>query len=103
MGRVWSGIKAQENLLIDEKGGINDAILLAAKDAGIEDVDNINVIEYPKKDIKEEIKNLSGIGIQLFTNNLPVDVKNEYNDLIELMKITEDEVIMTIPHTIEIK
>lgn len=46
-GRVWSGSEAKQNGLIDELGGINDAIALAAKAAKI---DSNYVIEYrPKK------------------------------------------------------
>ena len=34
MGRVWTGTKAKKYNLIDEVGGLNDAIMLAAKKVG---------------------------------------------------------------------
>ena len=51
MGRVWTGGKGQNHKLVDEIGGINDAIVLTAKEAGITDIDNIHIIEYPKKEL----------------------------------------------------
>ena len=35
-GRVWTGIQAKENGLVDVLGGFNDAVLLAAQAAGVE-------------------------------------------------------------------
>jgi len=42
-GRVWSGKKAHELGLVDQLGGLNDAIKSAAKMAGIENYDVLNV------------------------------------------------------------
>lgn len=44
-GRVWSGVQAQQNGLVDELGGLEQAILHAAK---ISQVDNYNLENYPK-------------------------------------------------------
>jgi len=44
-GRVWSGVNAIENGLIDDFGGLNDAIELAAKFAKIE---SYRIIDLPK-------------------------------------------------------
>ena len=48
-GRVWSGNSAQKIGLVDEKGGLKDAIMGAAKLAGIEhySVRELPVIEDP--------------------------------------------------------
>lgn len=43
-GRVWSGVDAKSIGLIDEWGGLYDAIAEAAKMAGIE---NYKIVEYP--------------------------------------------------------
>ncbi|TAG53244.1 MAG: signal peptide peptidase SppA [Cytophagales bacterium] len=53
-GRVWSGAEAKENGLIDDFGGINDAIILAANLAKI---DSTYSIEYRpnQKDFFEKI------------------------------------------------
>lgn len=47
-GRVWTGLQAKENGLIDELGGLNDAIASAAEMAEIEDY-RIKVLPRPKK------------------------------------------------------
>ena len=106
MGRVWSGNKAKGNLLIDETGGINDAIMLAANNAGIEDTENINIIEYPKRDIAEKIRKLIDVSISkkaALLDYLPDELKTEYHELINLGRMSEDGAIIIIPHTIEIK
>lgn len=45
-GRVWSGVNAKDIKLIDEFGGLTDAIKLAAEKAGLE---NYRLIELPKQ------------------------------------------------------
>ncbi|PLX16884.1 MAG: signal peptide peptidase SppA [Marinilabiliales bacterium] len=44
-GRVWSGVNAIENGLIDGFGGLEDAITLAAEASGIE---SYRTVDYPK-------------------------------------------------------
>lgn len=57
-GRVWTGEAALRNGLIDKIGGLNDAIIIAAKKAKIK---NYSVIEYPAKEdfMKKLMKGLS--------------------------------------------
>ncbi|MDR1225276.1 MAG: signal peptide peptidase SppA [Prevotellaceae bacterium] len=45
-GRVWSGVDAKNIRLIDEFGGLNEAIAKAANISGVMDY---KVVEYPKK------------------------------------------------------
>jgi len=106
MGRVWTGNKAKQNLLIDKTGGINDAILLAAKDAGIDDIDNINIIEYPRRDIAEDIKSIFNnvsTNKNILVNQLPEEIKDEYKHLVNINKMSKDGAIMMIPYKIEVK
>ena len=52
-GRVWSGTNALEIGLVDELGGLDDAIASAAEMAGL---DNYKVEEYPKaKDLTTQL------------------------------------------------
>jgi protease-4 len=52
-GRVWSGENGKLNGLVDEFGGLNDAVKLAAKKAGIK---HYRIKELPKqKDTFEEL------------------------------------------------
>ncbi|MCC6251082.1 MAG: signal peptide peptidase SppA [Bacteroidia bacterium] len=58
-GRVWSGIEAKEIGLIDEFGGLNDAIAAAAKMANAE---KYRIVELPKqkdpfKELMSEVMN----------------------------------------------
>ncbi len=45
-GRVWSGVDAQKNGLVDVLGGLDDAIAFAAQKANVEDY---QIVEYPRK------------------------------------------------------
>jgi protease-4 len=67
-GRVWSGTDAQELGLVDELGGIEDAILAAAEIAELEE--DWKLVEYPKSRTLEEriFENLSGTKL---TESLP--------------------------------
>lgn len=47
-GRVWSGVEAKANGLVDELGGVDDAIKVAAKAAKLKDGD-YRVRYYPEK------------------------------------------------------
>lgn len=52
-GRVWSGVDAKRIGLVDELGGINDAIKIAARRAKL---DKYKIVELPKqKEILEEL------------------------------------------------
>ncbi len=46
-GRIWSGVAAQENGLIDRIGGLTDAIAMTASMAGFETSDDYDIIEIP--------------------------------------------------------
>ena len=64
-GRVWSGKQALKLGLIDDLGDLQDAIILAANDLDIEDY---NVIEYPK--FEDNLENmLKGITPSLELRN----------------------------------
>ncbi|MGB3533815.1 MAG: signal peptide peptidase SppA [Microcoleaceae cyanobacterium] len=67
-GRVWSGLDAQEIGLVDELGGIEDAIQAAAEVAELGK--DWKLVEYPKSRTLEEriFENLSGTKV---TESLP--------------------------------
>ena len=89
-GRVWTGKKAIDADLVDELGGLQDAIALAAETAEIED---FKVAEFPRLPSLEEqlLDSIFGVGItaelaQLVTQ-LPWN-KDPLTD--ELLKIREN-------------
>ncbi len=59
-GRVWSGLQAKENGLIDEIGGIDVAIELAAKKAKLKKGDYAVKYAHNKKSAFEELMNMNG-------------------------------------------
>lgn len=60
-GRVWSGNDAKRIKLVDEFGGLKDAIAFAAQKAKLE---KYRVVDYPEKEdpMKKLLKQLSGEG-----------------------------------------
>ena len=48
-GRVWTGRQAKEIGLVDELGGLEDALAIAKKQAGFADEDKVNLIVLPKQ------------------------------------------------------
>jgi protease-4 len=71
-GRVWTGKRAKEAGLIDQLGGLHDAIKLAAKNAGLK---TYKVMEYPK----------SSSFIERFTTRLKEE--NTMNKLMEQFQL----------------
>lgn len=74
-GRVWSGYKADQLGLVDELGGLFDAISYAAKAADLEKYD---VYDYPRKLSEEEaLAEALGFGASVKKINSPIVSKLE--------------------------
>ena len=79
-GRVWTGKQAQELGLVDELGGLEDALSIAKKQAGFAEDDKVNLIVLPKQrplfeQLIEQMIEGTEVSIQLplqFTSNHPV-------------------------------
>ncbi|MEP7364093.1 MAG: signal peptide peptidase SppA [Acidobacteriota bacterium] len=57
-GRVWMGVTAKQNGLVDQMGGLETAITLVKQRAKIADGDSVQLIQYPlKKSVFEQIFN----------------------------------------------
>lgn len=50
-GRVWTGLEGKKIGLIDELGGLDDAMRIAKELAGYDADDEVTVIEYPKPEL----------------------------------------------------
>ena len=59
-GRVWTGLQAKENGLIDVLGGLQTAIDIAAAKAGIEDDYKLRYYPVKKTAIEELLDEMSG-------------------------------------------
>lgn len=86
-GRVWTGSDAQKIGLVDELGGMKDAIDYAAKKAGIK---NKKVVYYPKVkedkwgEILEQIEESENAQIKMTKTELPEELVAHYNQLKKL-------------------
>ena len=54
-GRVWSGVRAKELGLVDELGGLHDAVALARSEAGVSEEDASVVVYPPSKGVIENL------------------------------------------------
>lgn len=102
-GRVWTGVDAKKIGLVDELGGMKDAIAYAAKQAKIKDV---KVLYYPlvkddpfedlleQLEGEEESASVSGV-------ELPAELLNYYNQLKELESL--QGIQMRLPFTLDLK
>ena len=99
-GRVWSGIDAKKIGLIDDFGGLNDAIAHAVKLAKL---DKYRVVDLPKqKEPFEQIMSeLSGGTEAFFAKQL---MGNEYTFYKQIKRITSQQgILMRMPYEVEIK
>ncbi|MFT7614408.1 MAG: protease-4, partial [Parvicellaceae bacterium] len=105
-GRVWSGADAIAIGLVDELGGIEDAIAYAAAEAGIE-TDDIKIIEYPKMagdDLSELLEILESFDQNADDDNDPGLSEEIMKNLIAIDKMTKMKGIQArIPFELVIK
>jgi len=106
-GRVWTGNEAQKIGLVDELGGLNDAINFAAKKAKIK---KIIPRYWPEKKLEpleeflsqlddlEEVKTL--LNNTNSTTKIPVSIQKYYTELLKLEKL--QGIQMRMPFTLEI-
>lgn len=59
-GRVWNGVQAKKNGLVDYLGGLNQAISIAEEKSGVEDY---QLVSY-QKIVKEDVESILGGGDQ---------------------------------------
>jgi protease-4 len=63
-GRVWTGLQAKANGLVDTLGGLDEAIAVAKKRAGIAPETEVEVVNYPPRKTLFELlaEQISGAG-----------------------------------------
>lgn len=97
-GRVWSGIDALEIGLIDEIGGLEDAIVSAAE---LSDLEDYRVISLPKKtdEIKELLK-----GLTMEENVILKEILNVSDETLKHIKFLNsgDKIQTILPYVIDI-
>ena len=106
-GRVWTGVQALEHKLVDELGGLEDAIQKAAELSNIESY-NIITIPQPKSVIEEFIEQLQGtretrLSI-LEKTHLPNQLTNTIQQAELIHQILEsDPRVSMVPMTIDVQ
>ncbi|MCK5456332.1 MAG: signal peptide peptidase SppA, partial [Melioribacteraceae bacterium] len=84
-GRIWSGLQAKEIGLVDELGGLDKAIEIAAD---ISELENYRIVEYPeiRDPFEVFIETLyDDVSLQLFGSELN-DIIEHYSKAINLIK-----------------
>ncbi len=103
-GRVWSGVDAKENGLIDELGNLEDAISAAAEMA---ELDTYGIRKYPKykSDFEIFMENFGGAKTKLGEALIQEEIGNEaYQILKEFKQLTKQKGIQAkMPFSLNIK
>jgi len=101
-GRVWTGTEALKNGLVDSLGGLQDAIVEAAKLANITTYKTVNYPRY-KMDIKDEFSKIPFLTSEESLIKDELGLKNYmiYKSLKDMIKLKG--VQMRLPYLIKIK
>ncbi|WP_396590614.1 signal peptide peptidase SppA [Allomuricauda sp. R78024] len=103
-GRVWSGVDAKENGLIDELGSLDDAIAAAAE---MVDLDSYGIRKYPKykSDFARLMEDLGGAKSKIGEALIQEEIGTEaYQFLKEFKQITKQKGIQAkMPFSLNIK
>ena len=86
-GRVWSGVMALENGLVDKLGDLSDALNIAAE---LSEIKEFNTIEYPIVD--PNLENLLGIDLPL--GNIDINKIEKISPVIKDLLIFFDKSII---------
>ena len=103
LGRIWSGNKAKELGLIDDTGGLFDAINLAKANAGIEINENINIEEFPKHSsfsLFDMFQTNQSVSILDINDIFPEDMSGKLKTMDLLPIIMDNELQLLMPYKI---
>ncbi|MBN1971664.1 MAG: signal peptide peptidase SppA [Candidatus Delongbacteria bacterium] len=99
-GRVWSGIDAKENGLVDEIGGLEEAVKYAAKMSGIDEDD----LEY-KFYTRSGSFTISDFANSVFFRALPEDIRESMDKMSVLKAISDngEKAAVILPYEVNVK
>jgi protease-4 len=93
-GRIWSGMQAQELGLVDEIGGLEDAIVAVAEKAELGD--DWKIEEYPKtRSFEERLLESLVIGEVGQTDPLTAELMQLYQELAVLRNLNDPRGVYT--------
>ena len=104
IGRIWSGNEALNNGLIDEVGGINKTVAIAKQMIGLDESDDIEIVEYPLPFDKNSFKNKADSNNELtfILKFMPDEIKKELNDLNIIPILKGEKLYFILPYHIDI-
>lgn len=110
-GRVWTGVQAKENGLIDDFGGLDKAVAIAKELAGIPAENEVKRVAFPKeKTLLETLFDRSGsveseeIAAQrAIVKSLPEDAQRALRFAEMLDRMSNGEAMLIMPFELEIK
>lgn len=111
-GRVWTGVQAKENGLIDEFGGIEKAIAIAKELAGLPADKDVRRVEFPRGgSMLDEFFGSPDAAVdsddvkakRAFAQSLPEDIRRslKYAELLDRMN--NGEAMLMLPFELQIK
>ena len=102
-GRVWSGVRAKQLGLVDELGGIQLAIDIAARKAGLEDY-SLKAMPKQKNSLDQLLESLGQTGAKAKENALREELGAYYDTYAKLQSILKQEgMLMRMPVDIVIQ
>ena len=102
-GRVWSGVDALENGLIDKLGGLDDAIEEAAM---LAELDEFGIRKYPryKSDFERFMEDMGGASSEITESIIEKEVGTDTYEIIKELRnaIKQKGIQARMPYTIKI-
>ena len=93
-GRVWTGQDAVEVKLVDELGGISEALAVAKAAGGIREGDNFTVAYYPRpKTLQQKLAEVIGGGPRIKTEKVISEIGLDIKWLNVLKRLQYDAVL----------
>lgn len=101
-GRIWTGNQAKQIGLIDEIGGLSDAIKIAKRKAGISEEKQVGLEIYPKYNFFN-LLNLFDSKTSSLESILPCDIHEVLTDIGKYKIFENENILYIMPYTVTIK
>ena len=96
-GRVWSGINAAQNKLVDANGGIGEALIKTAELIGADEDTNYRIVTFPRaKTLAEKINEFLGAAPSVSLQNLAKESGLPWQDFQMLRRLQYDAVMLPL-------
>ena len=94
-GRIWTGAQAKENGLVDALGGLNEAVELAKKKAGIPIAERVALQVYPrKKSFFESLGSMDDDDVMASRISLPAPLRKVIGDFEVRERIAREGIVL---------